>query len=77
MQGNAWVHDIVGALPELPLWQLLQLWDCVMEVDLQLAEDDIITGTADSVGIYTSKSAYERFFSGSIVFEPHKRLWKS
>jgi hypothetical protein len=33
--------------------------------------------TSSSIGVYSSQSAYDRFFMGSVQFEPAERIWNS
>lgn len=33
--------------------------------------------TPTSSGIFSTKLAYDRYFTGAITFEPHRRLWKT
>jgi hypothetical protein len=40
-------------------------------------EDDIHSWRHETSGIYSAKSCYKALITGSIVFEPWKRLWKS
>lgn len=56
---------------------VLQLWNMVQEVKLQPDTADQHTWRLSSHGVYSSKSAYEAFFTGSIIFGPWWRVWKS
>lgn len=77
LQGNAWIKDIVGGLNTVACWQFLQLWDLVRGQVTMDGTPDLHVWTPSASGIFTTKSAYERFFTGSTTFEPYKRLWRS
>lgn len=63
MQDSRWVAVIRGA-PSIPaIAEFFDVWDLVSGVRLQEMEDRI-TWKLSSAGVYTSKSAYQAFFSG-------------
>ncbi|GJM89732.1 hypothetical protein PR202_ga05948 [Eleusine coracana subsp. coracana] len=74
---NTWLRDIAGGLPVLATWQFLLLWDVLTTVELMPEERNAHVWTPCPSGIFSSKSAYERYFVGGISFEPHKRLWRT
>lgn len=56
--------------------EYLQLWDLVGVV-LHPEIVDVHSWVHTSSGQYSTKSAYNQFFLGSITFEPWKCLWKA
>lgn len=74
---NSWTSDVVGGLPVLAAWQMLQIGDAVGQLQLDPQQQDRHCLLPEPSGQFTSKSAYRRFFEGSTRFEPHKRLWRS
>jgi hypothetical protein len=72
-----WVRDIRGVLDAQVLSEYLQLWDVIETVNLAPGVSDQHLWTPSSSGQYSSRSAYRRFFIGSIAFEPAHRIWKS
>lgn len=77
LQQNNWMQDIIGGLPVLVTWQFLLLSDVLSLVNLQSGDNDLHTWTPCPSRVFSSKSAYQRFFVGGVTFEPHKRLWLS
>ncbi|GJN35066.1 hypothetical protein PR202_gb23798 [Eleusine coracana subsp. coracana] len=76
LTGLRWPTDIQGGLSMIGLYQYFQLWDALTEVELS-ADDDQLVWQFDSSGYFSSKAAYEAFFSGVITFEPWCWLWKA
>jgi hypothetical protein len=72
-----WVRDIRGVLDAQVLMEYLQLWDVLETVSLAPGVSDQHLWTPSTSGQYSSRSAYQRFFIGSIAFEPAHRIWKS
>jgi hypothetical protein len=77
LEGLKWVDDIRGSLQAEVLLEFLLVWDTLQEVQLNLGVPDHHCWTLSTSGIYSSKSAYDRFFAGAIQFEPTGRIWKS
>ena len=77
LQNRSWVHDIKGALTVEVLVDYLLIWDMVDGVVLQQNVADHYKWKLTQHGSYSSKSAYEAFFMGSIKFGPWKRVWKT
>ncbi|WVZ97140.1 hypothetical protein U9M48_042695 [Paspalum notatum var. saurae] len=71
-----WVSDIRGALSVQVLVEYLQLWNLVDEM-LQPDTDDKHVWRLSRHATYSSKSAYDAFFVGSITFGPWRRVWKT
>jgi hypothetical protein len=60
---RAWIPDIAGAPSPLALWQYVQLW--VRLRDVQLSEEqDAVAWLWTTDGQYTSHSCYEALFQG-------------
>ncbi|WVZ85537.1 hypothetical protein U9M48_032454 [Paspalum notatum var. saurae] len=72
-----WVLDIRGALSVQVLVEYLQLWSLVDEVDLQPDTADRHIWRLSGHATYSSKSAYDAFFFGSISFGPWRRVWRT
>jgi hypothetical protein len=62
------VHDIKGALTVQVLVEYLQIWEMVDGVVLRQNVADQYKWELTQHGSYSSKSAYEAFFLGSIRF---------
>jgi hypothetical protein len=75
LDNSSWVRDFKPPLSLVGLQQYL-MWDMVNEVVLK-DEDDIHSWSHETSGIYSAKSCYKALFTGSLAFEPWKRLWKS
>lgn len=73
---NSWMQDIVGDLPVPAIHQVMQLLDIISQTVLQEQTDEH-WWTPRASGVFTTKSAYERFFVGGIDFQPYRRLWKT
>jgi hypothetical protein len=59
------------------LVEYLQLWNLIDSIKLQDDTSDRHTRRLSKHGIYSSKSAYDAFFAGSITFAPWRRVWKA
>ena len=59
------------------LVEYLQLWNLIDNVELQHDTPDQHTWRLSNHGIYSSKSAYEAFFTGTIKFGPWRCIWKT
>jgi hypothetical protein len=64
------VVDIRGSLPTQALIEFFLIWDILHEFQLTLDVSDQHQWTPSNIGIYSCKSAYERFFLGVVMFEP-------
>lgn len=72
---HAWIINVIGGLSVQATWQLLQLCDALDQVVIQLDHADEHVWLPNASGIFSTKSAYERFMVGGVNFEPHKQLW--
>lgn len=70
---RGWIVDIKGALTVQVLSVYLLLWDLVHNWHLQQEAADQHLNN----GSYSTKSAYNAFFVGTIHFAPWKRVWRS
>jgi hypothetical protein len=59
------------------LHEYLQLWEELQSVELQPGVQDIHFWRFAENRKYSTKSAYEGLFWGSVQFEPYERIWKS
>ena len=71
------MHDIKGALTVEVLVDYLLIWDMVEAVILRHDVQDHYKWKLTQHGSYSSKSAYEAFFVGSIKFGPWRRIWRT
>jgi hypothetical protein len=55
----------------------IQVWDLLLEVQLQPEVEDIHKWRLAASGQYSAKSSYESLFLGATSFEPCERIWKS
>jgi hypothetical protein len=72
-----WVADIRGALTVEVLREYLFIWGLVDDLVLQPTVPDQHKWKLSITGTYSSRSAYNAFFLGSIRFTPWKRIWRS
>lgn len=73
-----WVKDIRGHhLSSRDLMEYLLVWDLLAGVILSTTVPDQFKWTPSASGSYSSKSAYDHLFEGSIKFEPANRIWRS
>lgn len=56
--------------------QVLQLLDILSQTHLE-DRQDIHVWTPSASGQFSTKTAYERYFTGGVKFEPYRRLWKT
>jgi hypothetical protein len=77
LTNQAWISDIQGALTVGVMVEYLQLWDLLMNFQLQPEVEDRHVWRLSSNGQYSAKSAYDGFFLGSTIFGPWERIWKS
>lgn len=74
---NAWVHDIQCHHSVTVLAEFLLVWDMVQEVAPQPEVDDVHRWRFEASGKFSTNSAYEAFFVGSILFEPSQLIWSN
>ncbi|WVZ93865.1 LOW QUALITY PROTEIN: hypothetical protein U9M48_039818 [Paspalum notatum var. saurae] len=74
---RCWVSNIKGALTIQVLVEYLHIWELLEGVILQPDTPDTLIWRLSSSGCYSSKSAYEAMFIGTIKFSPWKRVWKT
>jgi mannosylglycoprotein endo-beta-mannosidase len=75
--GEKWVEDIQGDIGSTGLFQFLDLWDILNDVNLIEEVPDKHIWRFSTSGKYTAKSAYDTLLQGAILFEPYERIWKS
>jgi hypothetical protein len=73
---SSWVHDIRGALTVAVLHEYLLIWDMMDGITLCQDVPDLYNWKLTHHEVYSSKSAYEAFFVGSIKFGPWKKIGK-
>jgi hypothetical protein len=74
---NSWVHDISGSLAAVVIREFLLVWDLIQDVHLQTGVPDVHLWVPCASDLYSSKTAYNSFWTGTTSFEPAKRIWKS
>lgn len=77
LQEDIWLSDFARGLPVQAIWEFMQLWDAVHEIELIEGIPDEHRWRFAASRKFSSKSAYRCFFIGSTNFEPHARLWRS
>ncbi|GJM87571.1 hypothetical protein PR202_ga03538 [Eleusine coracana subsp. coracana] len=77
LENLQWVDDIRGSLSSQAIYQYFMVWDIMQQFQPSPGVQDQHLWAPSSSGVYSSKSAYGRFFIGSTQFEPAKRIWKS
>lgn len=76
MVDNSWTQDIIGGLPIIAVNHVLQLLDIMAQVAF-VDQKDVHAWTPDESGQFSTRSAYERHFTGGITLEPYRRLWRT
>jgi hypothetical protein len=74
---NKWVADITGSISAQALMEYFSVWNLIQGFQITPGVQDQHIWRPSSSGMYSSKSACERFFVGALEFEPAKRIWKS
>lgn len=69
-----WITDIKGEISPQAFLEYVQIWDQVQQIHLCPRTLDQHRWLLSSTGLYTSKSAYERFCLGTTDFEPTSRI---
>lgn len=77
LHNNRWTKDVQGGLSVLASWQLVQLWVFVQQQQLAPEQQDSHCWLPNPAGGFSTHSVYLRYFTGSINFEPYKRVWRS
>jgi hypothetical protein len=77
LQNPRRVSDIRGALTVQVIVEYLQLWNLVDNLVLHQGTPYQHTWRLSKHGVYSSKSAYDAFFIGTVKFGPWKRIWKT
>jgi hypothetical protein len=71
---RAWIPDIAGAPSALALWQYVQLWGRLREVQLS-AEHDRMVWRWTTDGRYSASSCYDTLFQGAITSGSWRLNW--
>jgi len=74
---RGWVADIKGALTVQVLIEFLKVWELVDGIVLHPNARDHFSWKFSSSDQYSSKSAYNTMFIGSIKFPAWRRIWKT
>jgi hypothetical protein len=74
---NRWVSDLTGSLSADVLMGFFCIWDVTRGIHLQPGISDQHRWLPTANGQYSSKSAYDRYFAGSVYFEPSERIWRT
>jgi hypothetical protein len=77
LPGHMWAFDIQGALTMGIIVEYIQLWDLLLEVQLQPEVDGTHKWRLAASGQYSAKSSYDNLFMGATLFEPCDRIRKS
>jgi hypothetical protein len=74
---NKWVSDIRGAITVGVMVEYLQLWEVLLNVELQLGHQDTHFWRFTANKQYSAKATYEGLLWGSVEFEHYERVWKT
>jgi hypothetical protein len=74
---SRWALDLHGQFSESVLQELLLLSDLVAGISTQLGQPDKHFWRMSASGQYSTKSAYEASFTGSLLFGAYERIWKT
>jgi hypothetical protein len=74
---HAWTLDIQGALTIGIIVDYIQVWDLLIDFQLQSEVEDYHIWRMATNGQYSAKSSYDSLFLGASLFKPHERIWKS
>jgi hypothetical protein len=77
LEDHRWVGDIRGRLQAQALLEFLLLWDTLQEIQLNPGVPDCHRWSPSNLGVYSSKSEYDRLFMGAVQFEPSRRIWET
>jgi hypothetical protein len=72
---NKWVSDIRGAITVGVMVEYLQLWEVLLNVELQPGHQDTHFWRFTANKRYSAKVAYEGLFWGSVEFEHYEQVW--
>lgn len=75
LTNDKWLEDIQSHYSVAVLSEYFDVWDLVQDVVLQPDVEDSHRWRFVASGQFTTKSAYEAFFFGSILFQPSKLIW--
>jgi len=70
-----WLGDIQGHYSVAVLSEYLNVWDLIQEVVLQHDVEDVHKWRFEASGQFSTKSAYEALFNGSVYFAVGKLIW--
>jgi hypothetical protein len=74
LPGHTWASDIQGALTMGIIVGYIQVWDLLLEVQLQPEVDDTHKWRLAASGQYSTKLSYESVFMGATLFELCDRI---
>ena len=75
LSNNVWLGDIQGHYSVAVLSEYLNVWDLIQEVVLQHDVEDVHKWRFEASGQFSTKSAYEALFIGSVYFAVGKLIW--
>jgi hypothetical protein len=77
LTAGQWVTDIQGPMTVGVIMEFLYIWDMISSIELWQGINDSHFWRVAADRKYSAKSAYDKFFLGSISFEPYQRISKS
>jgi hypothetical protein len=77
LSSGVWVNDIKRDLSDHAVFLCLCIWVLVQQVQLAPGVPDQHIWTPSLSGKYSTKSEYDRFFTGDVGFEPVGRIWNT
>jgi hypothetical protein len=76
-QNHAWTADIQGVVTIEIIVEYIQLWELLLDIQLQPEVEDTHFWRLSANGKYSAKSGYDHLFMGATLFKPCERIWKS
>jgi hypothetical protein len=76
-QNHGWTADIQGVVTIEIIVEYIQLWELLLDIQLQPKVEDTHFWRLSANGKYSAKSRYDHLFMGATLFKPCERIWKS
>jgi hypothetical protein len=76
-QNHTWTADIQGVVTIEIIVEYIQMWELLLDIQLQPEVEDTHVWRLSANGKYSAKSGYDHLFMGATIFKPCERIWKS
>jgi hypothetical protein len=76
-QNHAWTADIQGVVTIEIIVEYIQLWELLLDIQLQPKVEDAHFWRSTASEKYSAKSGYDHLFMDATLFKPCERIWKS